>query len=136
MKQFFFLGLMIMAWIGCSRQAAAQSQTADAVIQDVVKAVRAGDANALADHFGPKLNLTIPPDAEGEFSKDQATFIFKEYFMNYPVESFSVLHKGSSASTHYIAGSYVSTKGRFDTNIFVKERNGAMVVEEIRFEKE
>lgn len=100
-----------------------------------VDAIRQGDAAKLSNHFSQKLEVSVPPNADGEYSKNQALFIFKEYFMNYPVKSFKLLHKGSSGKSYYAMGQYVSAKGRFDTNIFIKKSNGQYVIDEIRFEQ-
>ena len=135
MKGWVFLAIAFVLATPPRSSRAQDDASAKRVMNEVVSAIRQADANALSKHFHRKLEVNLPPNAEGEYSKDQATFIFKEYFMNHPVDAFSLLHRGHSNDTHYAVGQYESAKGRFDVNIFIGKRDGTFIVEEIRFEK-
>jgi len=135
MKGCVFLAIALVLATPPQALQAQGSAPAKRVMSDVVNAIRQADASALSGHFHRKLEVSLPPNAEGEYSKDQATFVFKEFFMNHPVSSFSILHRGHSNDTHYAVGQYTSAKGRFDVNIFIKKRGESFIVEEIRFEK-
>src|SRR6185369_4223542 len=78
----------------------AQAQNSDEVIASVEKAILGANANALAQYFDNQVEITIG-DKDNIYSKDQATFVVKEFFQNYPVRSFKILHKGSSSDTYY-----------------------------------
>lgn len=110
----------------------AQNQP-DEVFQQIEIAIKKGDATALSGYFNSMLDLTIV-DKEQTYSSSHAMYVVKEFFMNYPVRSFSILHKGNSGDNVYAVGSYISTKGAFDTNIFIKKYGNAYKINQLRFE--
>ncbi len=110
----------------------AQNQP-DEVFQQIEVAIKKGDANSLSNHFNSMLDLTII-DKEQTYSSSHAMYVVKEFFMNYPVRSFSILHKGNSGDNIYAVGSYISTKGAFDTNIFIKKYGNNYKINQLRFE--
>ena len=122
--------LLALAPLGARAQA-----TADETFAQIEQAIRNADAPALARHFKPTVEVTIE-DADQDYAKNQAQFVIKEFFVNYPVRAFSIVHKGVSGDTHYAVCTYESTRGAFDTNIFLKKQGGAFLVEHIRFERD
>jgi hypothetical protein len=110
-------------------------QQADEIFARIERAIVSGDAATLSSFFGSQVEVTIK-DREDIYSKDQATFVVREFFQNYPVRSFKILHKGSSSNTYYAVGEYYSTRGKFDTNVFIKRSGNTYVIEQIRFELE
>ncbi|MBX3102601.1 MAG: DUF4783 domain-containing protein [Bacteroidetes bacterium] len=127
--------LILLSGLLAGGNAPAQAQQADEVFARIERAILAGDAGTLASFFGSQVEVTIT-DREDIYSKDQATFVVKEFFQNYPVRSFKILHKGSSSNTYYAVGEYYSTRGKFDTNVFIKRSGNTYVIEQIRFELE
>lgn len=130
MKKVFTIVLIILTW---SFKTLTAQVSADEIFQQIEAAIKKGDANALSNHFNTMLDLTII-DKEQTYSSSHALFVVKEFFMNYPVRSFSILHKGNSGDNIYAVGSYISTKGAFDTNIFIKKYGNAYKINQLRFE--
>lgn len=129
MKLIFTLLFVLLTFCSTLR---AQNST-DEVFHQIELAIKKGDATALSSYFNSMLDLTII-DKEQTYSSSHAMYVVKEFFMNYPVRSFSILHKGNSGDNVYAVGSYISTKGAFDTNIFIKKYGNAYKINQLRFE--
>ena len=112
-----------------------QAQSADDVFQQIARSIQAGNSASLTTQFAANVEVATPA-ADGAYSSKQAQFVVADFFKDFPVKSFKIVHKGNSGSTHYAVGSYTSTKGVFDTNIFIKKIGGKFVVSQIRFEAE
>lgn len=112
-----------------------KAQTPDDVFGKITTAIQGGNAEALSALLVSPVEITLP-GADQAYSAQQASFVLKEFFAKYPPKSFKVMHKGNSGPTHYATGSYVSGKGTFDTNIFVKKVENKLMVTQLRFEAE
>lgn len=112
-----------------------RAQNAEAVLSDCVSAIQKGNPDAMFEHFAQSVSVTLPPNTEDNYARNQALFVLKDFFAAYPVQSFSILHKGSSGAKYYAIGRFVSPKGTFDANIFLKKSGNSYVLDEIRFEK-
>lgn len=112
------------------------AQNPDAVFQKVTSSIQSGDAVGLSTVFNASVELTVPGVTDGAYASKQAQFVMRDFFANHPVTSFRILTKGNTNNTFYAVGVYVSPKGTFDANIFVRNMGGALVVTQIRFEAE
>ncbi|GAB2619549.1 DUF4783 domain-containing protein [Belliella aquatica] len=67
-----------------------------------------GSSKDLARHFENGVELNIN-GSQGEFSKNQAELVLRDFFKKYPPEDFEILHEGYSGEQikHYI-GTYTS----------------------------
>jgi len=122
-----------MGWLLAPSFLAAQN--VDAAMDKLVLALQKGDADALNGLLAESLEVTAPPNTDGEYSKNQALFILKEFFVAYRVQAFQVVHKGTSGSTPYLVGRYTAAQGEFVTNIFLRQQNGQYRIDQIRFEQ-
>ncbi|HMT73866.1 MAG TPA: DUF4783 domain-containing protein [Chitinophagaceae bacterium] len=103
-------------------------------IDEVIGALRSGNANQLASHFDDNVEITLP-DKSDNYSKAQAQLIVRDFFVNNGVKGFEVKHKGDSpGGSHFCIGTLQTNAGNFRTNVFMKMRNGKEVVKEIRFQ--
>ncbi len=124
------VGLFVVMVSLCMPVAAAQ--TAEEIITRIEAAIKVGDATGIAVFFGDRVEITIAERAE-VFSKNQAQYVLKEFFMNYPIRNFSLMAKGSTENTYYAVGFYVSDRGAFDANVFIKKQGSALIVDHLRF---
>lgn len=124
MKRFFTLIAIIFF---------AASFTVSLSIDEVVQAVKSGDATAVARHFDNTVELTMP-DKSNNYSKGQAVMILKDFFSTNGVKNFQVIHKGENAGSQYCIGTLVTKNGSFRTTIFMKQKNDKQVLQEMRFE--
>jgi Domain of unknown function (DUF4783) len=103
------------------------------ILDDVIGAMKAGSAEQLAKHFDNVVEITMP-DKSNSYSKSQAEMIMKDFFTNYKVKSFDVLHKGDNGNSNYCIGNLHTKEGKFRTTLFVKQRGDKQYLQEIRIE--
>lgn len=133
MKAVFRGGLVAATLLLLSLSARAQS--VDEIFAKIESAIRAGDAAALAAHFNSSVEVTIA-DKGQDYSRNQAQFVIKEFFQGAAVKSFGFAHRGNSGSTHYAVGNYVSARGTYDVNVFIKKYPEGYRIDQIRFDRE
>lgn len=103
-------------------------------IDDVISALRAGNAAQLAGSFDDNVELSLP-DKSDNYSKAQAQLIVRDFFANNGVKGFDLKHKGDSpGGGHFCIGTLQTNAGNFRTNVFMKNKNGKEVIKEIRFQ--
>ena len=102
-------------------------------IDDVVNAVRSGNASQVARFFDNTVEITIP-DKSNSYSKSQAELVLKDFFSNNPVKGFEIIHKGENAGSQYCIGTLSTKNGSFRTTIFMKQKGDKQLLQEIRFE--
>jgi uncharacterized lipoprotein YajG len=130
MKRLIFLFVFLVI-----SQLQVQAQHAEDYFRKIEAAFKANNASALE----PLMNQTVEISLLGNdqtYAQKQAVFVLKEFFTQHPVKSFSFLHKGLNNNNHYAVGSYVSTNGAYDVNVYVKKHNQEFKIEQIRFEKD
>jgi hypothetical protein len=103
------------------------------ILDDVIGAMKAGSSDQLAKYFDNVVEITMP-DKSNSYSKSQAEMIMKDFFNNYKVKSFDVLHKGDNGSSNYCIGNLQTKDGKFRTTLFVKQKGDKQFLQEIRIE--
>ena len=102
-------------------------------IDDVIAALRGGNATELSKYIDDSVDITMP-DKSDSYSKAQATMILRDFFSNNGVKSFEVKHKGDNAGSQFCIGTLNTNSGSYRTTIFMKTKNGRQVLKEIRFQ--
>ncbi|HQX96179.1 MAG: DUF4783 domain-containing protein [Chitinophagaceae bacterium] len=103
-------------------------------IDEVIGALRSGNASQLSNYFDENVGLTLP-DKSDSYSKAQAQLIVKDFFSNNGVKGFELKHKGDgTGGSQYCVGTLQTSAGNYRTNVFMKMKNGKEVVKEIRFQ--
>lgn len=102
-------------------------------IDEVVSALKNGDAAQIAKHFDNTVEITMP-DKSNSYSKNQAEVVLKDFFSTNGVKSFEVNHKGENAGSQYCIGTLVTKNGSFRTTVFMKQKGDRQLLQEIRFE--
>lgn len=102
-------------------------------IDEVIGALRSGNANELAKYFDDNVELTLP-DKSDNYSRSQAQLIIKDFFGNNEVKGFDLKHKGESPGGHFCIGTLQTKVGNFRTNVFMKMKGSKEVVTLIRFQ--
>ncbi|MBI1782107.1 MAG: DUF4783 domain-containing protein [Sphingobacteriales bacterium] len=103
------------------------------ILDDVIGAMKAGSSDQLAKYFDNVVEITMP-DKSNSYSKSQAEMIMKDFFNNYKVKSFDVLHKGDNGTSNYCIGNLQTKDGKFRTTLFVKQKGDKQFLQEIRIE--
>lgn len=102
-------------------------------IDDVIGALRSGNADELAKYFDDNVEITLP-DKSDSYSKAQAALILKDFFNNNSVKNFDVKHKGDNGSGQFCIGTLQTKSGNFRTTVFMKMKGGKELVKQIRFQ--
>ena len=102
-------------------------------LDDVVKALKVGNATQVARYFDQVVEITMP-DKRNSYSKSQAEMILKDFFKNNPIKSFDIIHKGENAGAEYCIGTLVTRNATYRTTVFMKHKGTKQTLQEIRFE--
>jgi antitoxin component YwqK of YwqJK toxin-antitoxin module len=101
---------------------------------DVIKAIKSGDASQVSRYFDNTVEITLPGKSNS-YSKSQALLVLNDFFSSNTVKDFEILHKSDSGGSQYCIGNLKTVNGTFRTTIFMKQKGSAEVVQELRFEK-
>lgn len=102
-------------------------------IEDVVVALKSGNAAQVAKYFDNTVEITLP-EKSNSYSKSQAEMILKDFFANNPIKGFDVIHKGENAGSQYCIGTLITKNASFRTTVFMKQKGDKQTLQEIRFE--
>ena len=102
-------------------------------IDDVVTAMRSGNANQLSKYFDSRVDISLPGKSDN-YSKSQAEMILKDFFNNNEVKSFQVKHKGEQNGSQFCIGLLQTSTGNYRTKFFMKQKGDQQVVQELGFD--
>lgn len=106
------------------------------IINKVVNAIKAMDADKLASYFSETVDLEAG-ESDGSYSKTQAEIIFRKFFKDYPLTDFSLNHQGSSNDgSKYFIGTYKTAKAEYRVYVLMKSQDEKMSIQEIQFEED
>lgn len=106
------------------------------IVDNVVKAINAMDADKLATYFGETVDLEAG-ESDGSYSDTQAKIIFKQFFKDHPLTSFKLNHQGSSNDgSKYFIGTYKTVKAEYRVYVLMKSQDKKMRIQEIQFEED
>ena len=107
------------------------------VTSKITSAIKQSNATALAGYFSNTVDLEAG-STDGNFSKNQAEVILKDFFSNHKAASFSVNHNGASNDgSKYIIGSYKSTNNKkFRVYVLLKNMDNKLLITQLQFEEE
>ena len=101
---------------------------------DVVKAIKAGNASQVSKYFDNTVEITLP-EKSNSYSKSQAELVLHDFFASNIVKDFEILHQSENGGSQYCIGNLKTVNGTFRTTIFMKQKGDAEVLQELRFEK-
>jgi hypothetical protein len=105
------------------------------VFQDgIIGALKTGDAAQLSKLFDNTINISIA-DKKNTYSKSQAELVLKDFFNNNTVKGFEKVHDGDKANPQFIIGILETKNGEYRTTIYMKQKEGKNLLQELRFEK-
>ncbi len=102
-------------------------------LDDVIVAIKAGNANQVSKYFDNTVEISMP-EKSNSYSKSQAELVLKDFFISYAVKGFDIIHRGDNAGSQYCIGTLTTKNGSFRTTIFMKQKKDLQVIQEIRFE--
>jgi hypothetical protein len=101
---------------------------------DVVKAIKAGDASEVSKYFDNTIEITFP-EKSNSYSKTQARLVLHDFFSSNTVRDFEILHKSDNSGSQYCIGNLKTVNGTFRTTIFMKQKGSIEVIQSLSFEK-
>ena len=101
-------------------------------LDDVIGALRKGDATEISKYVDDNIEIRLP-DRSDSYSKAQAVLILRDFFINNGVKDFTVEHKGDKGGSQFCIGTLLTRSGNYRTIVFMKTKNGRQLVKEIRF---
>lgn len=104
-------------------------------IEQVVDALKTGNASQLAKYFDTRVDISLPNKSDN-FSKNQAEMILKDFFTNNEVKNFQIKHKGENNGSQFCIGLLQTRNGNFRTKLYMKQKGSQQVVQEIAFQVE
>jgi hypothetical protein len=102
-------------------------------IEEVVVAMRTGNAPQLAKYFDDRVDITLP-DKSNNYSKSQAEMILKDFFSTSGVKNFQVKHKGEVNGSQFCTGTLETKIGNYRTKLYMKQKGDKQVLQEIAFQ--
>lgn len=102
-------------------------------IDDVVSALRAGNASEVGKYIDENVELSLPHKSDN-YSKAQAVMILKDFFISNVVIGFEAKHKGDNSGNQFCIGTLRTKSGDYRTTVFMKTKNGRQAVKEIKFQ--
>lgn len=128
MKSFLMLFLLIAPWFG-------GDPVAD-LSNDVIEAVKKGDAAKIAEHFNDKIDLKIL-DQEDVYSKAQAESVLKGFFTKNKVKGFAASHTSSQKTgNQFVVGTLDTSTGKYRLSFLIKKFGDKYLISQFRIENE
>ncbi len=104
-----------------------------ASIDEVVSAIKLGDAPKISKYFDNMVEISINEKSHS-YSKSQAEMVLRDFFSNKGVKTFKVAHRGNTHDSEYCVGSLTTESGDFRTTIFMKVRGDRKVINSLIFD--
>jgi hypothetical protein len=101
---------------------------------EVIKAIRSGNSIEISKYLDNTVEITLPGKSNS-YSKSQAEVVLHDFFANNLVKDFEILHQSEKSGSQYCIGNLKTSNGTFRTTIFMKQKGGRDVLQELRFEK-
>jgi antitoxin component YwqK of YwqJK toxin-antitoxin module len=101
---------------------------------EVIKAIKSGDATQVAEYFDNTVEITLPGKSNS-YSKSQATLVLRSFFESNTVKDFEILHQSDNSGAQYCIGNLKTINGTYRTTIFMKQKGPKELLQELRFEK-
>ena len=102
-------------------------------IEEVVSAMRTGNANQLSRYFDDRIDIQLPTKSDN-YSRTQAEMILKDFFSSNEVKNFQVKHKGENNGAQFCIGLLQTRNGNYRTKLYMKQKGDRQVLQEIGFQ--
>jgi hypothetical protein len=103
-------------------------------IDDVISAMKIGNASAVAKYFDNYIDITLP-DKSSNYSKSQGELIIKDFFANNGVKNFDVKHKGNNDNGDYCIGTLLTKNGNYRATVYMRVKGNKQVIQDIRIQQ-
>jgi GTP-dependent phosphoenolpyruvate carboxykinase len=92
-------------------------------IDEIALSIKNSSSKELAQYFDSTVEIKLS-DSRGDFSKNQAEIVMRDFFKKYPAENFLILQQGESAEKiSFLIGRYQSKSHAFRVLVKGKSNN-------------
>jgi hypothetical protein len=103
-------------------------------IDEVISAMKIGNASAVAKYFDNYIDITLP-DKSSNYSKSQGELIIKDFFASNGVKNFDVKHKGNNDNGDYCIGTLLTKNGNYRATVYMRVKGNKQVIQDIRIQQ-
>ena len=104
-------------------------------IDDVISAMKSGNASGVTKYFDSYVDITID-DKGSNYSRSQGELILKDFFSNNGVRSFELKHKGNNDNGDYCIGTLQTKNGNYRATVYMRLKGNKLVIQDIRIKQE
>jgi len=104
-------------------------------IDDVISAMKSGNASGVTKYFDNYVDITMP-DKSSNYSKSQGELILKDFFSTNGVKNYDVKHKGNNDTGDYCIGTLQTKNGSYRTTVYMRMKGGKQVIQDIRIQQQ
>jgi len=136
MKNYLWLVLLTCSFLltaSFSPPSSPPANEAGMEIEDIVGALRTGNATKLSRYFDIRVDITLP-DKSDNYSRAQAEMIIRDFFSYNNVRNFEIKYKGENNGSNYCIGTLKTKNGDYRTKLFLKQKESKQVLQEIAFQ--
>lgn len=110
--------------------------TTDPNVDAIKAAIGKGNVETLAKYFDKNIEVCIMEDEE-IYGIEDATSKIRDFFSTYKSKNLHDVHLGKSKGKEafYLIGNLTMISGEFRVYIYLRDKAGTPVIEEIRFDK-
>ena len=99
-------------------------------------AIKAGSPKALTPYFGEVVEINLD-DEKSSYNRSQAEQALQNFFAKHPVESFEIVHQGTSKEgLKYAVGKYKSAGGSYRVYMLIRQSGSSYTIETLDFSLE
>ena len=137
MKRFMlFFGFVALYFLIGTSAIYAQENSESEVISNIRTAIQAGSSKDLISYFNNPIELNLN-NKKTSYSKNQVTFVLKDFFDKHQASDFSYIHQGASKEgLKYVIGKYVYAGGEFRVYMLIKEFEGNYLIDTLDFSED
>ncbi|MBC8034076.1 MAG: DUF4783 domain-containing protein [Chitinophagaceae bacterium] len=126
----FFTKLLLLI----TASLATSSYTASSEMDDIIAALKSGNASQLARYFDSRVDISLPAKSDN-YSQRQAEMIMKDFFLQNAVKSFQLKHTGENKDgSQYCTGTLITKGGNYRTILFMKQKGDRQLLQQLSFQ--
>lgn len=133
MKNYLWLVLLACSFLLNSFASPPSPSGTSVEIDDIVGALKIGNASQLSRYFDSRVDITLP-DKSDNYSRAQAEMVIRDFFGNNNVRNFETKYKGENNGSKYCIGLLKTKNGDYRTKLFMKQKDSRQVLQEIAFQ--
>jgi len=106
------------------------------IIDEIVPIFKTGSSKDLVRYFDTTVELNMN-GSQGDFSKNQAEVVVRDFFKKNPPSNFQIVHQGESGSNiRYYIAYYISTEQNYRVLMKTKGTKEKSVIYSLEFKKD